>query len=372
MFNPKEFLLLLLSSVLISSDKVQRRSRHNPPSGQEDHPEIVEAAVTTQPEGASRLPTSNKKLESSWTLWYKTQTNHIEKGRNLNKKDYLREVKKGGTFDSINAFWNSWNGIESRHSDCQFHLFKQGIKPVWEDPKNCKGGKCMLIAPKTSHGEVMKQWVSLMLTLLLGEFDCEVNGVVLAMRPFGNVFSVWIRNDTDKTAMENISKKLHELFGSLPIKFHRHQAAIKKYNQPFSNRPESPNNTTSSNTSSEEEQDRSYRIKRKSIVNDQTKEAIHKLMEEIAQPPIVVERKAEIMPAVFRIESSSPGISGNALNHRAKKIKRGDSKQKFTKPLSSENRELILFGILPAVNVVAVCLLLLVVAATSALSWMYL
>lgn len=62
-----------------------------------------------------------------------------KKTRNLSKVDYLKEVKKGRTFDTISTFWDCWNQVQQfchpSMGDCNYELFKHGIKPIWEDPK---------------------------------------------------------------------------------------------------------------------------------------------------------------------------------------------------------------------------------------------
>ncbi len=42
-----------------------------------------------------------------------------------------------------------------------FHLFKEGIEPKWEDPKCARGGKWTFTAPKTSNrGSLDTYWLN--------------------------------------------------------------------------------------------------------------------------------------------------------------------------------------------------------------------
>ena len=42
-----------------------------------------------------------------------------------------------------------------------FHLFKEGIEPKWEDPKCARGGKWTFTAPKTSNrGTLDSYWLN--------------------------------------------------------------------------------------------------------------------------------------------------------------------------------------------------------------------
>lgn len=44
-----------------------------------------------------------------------------------------------------------------------FHMFKDGIKPVWEDQANCKGGKWIL---RLKKGLSSRIWENLLLAMI--------------------------------------------------------------------------------------------------------------------------------------------------------------------------------------------------------------
>lgn len=390
-------MLLLLSSVLVSSENAQRRPRFNTSTNKDDEPEIVdiaEAAVIAEPQERAPHPKVDKQLDSKWSFWYQT---HYERGRHLNKSDYLREVKKGGTFDTMASFWQHWNEVQERcqHEQCNFHLFKQGVKPVWEDPKNFKGGKCVLVVPRTSHEAMMKQWIQLMIALVMGEFETtEVNGVVLSTRPFGNIFAVWIRNCKDRNAVDAVTRKLHELFGPIQVKFQRHQAAIRKKHGNKPNRKNGSPNESSSDPSSEDEPHERGNVptnglRRRSVVNEQTKGLLHQLMTEVTEAPIapqVQHKETTETAAGTDTETTtevppSPGVSGNALHHEAPKTTQieDDAKKrmKLNAPLkptaNHEHRHIVpKRDSLADINKLNLGLVLVAGVVVSVLSWMFL
>lgn len=50
-------------------------------------------------------------------------------------ENYEKSLRELGTFSSIQDFWGIYTHIvrlEDLHYACDFHLFKQGIRPVWE------------------------------------------------------------------------------------------------------------------------------------------------------------------------------------------------------------------------------------------------
>jgi translation initiation factor 4E len=301
MLSTKEIMLLLVSSVLVSSDQNSRpKDEHRQSSKREDQEsdEMDEAAMISDAKGGALQPQFTKPLDTKWTFWYESKAKR-DKGRNLNKTDYLKEVKRGKTFDTISSFWDCWSEVQrvcnSADGDCNYELFRHGVKPVWEDPRNIKGGKCVLVTTHTTHEETMKHWVALMITLLIGEFGPDVNGVVVSTRAWGNMFAVWVRNSKDKDSVDATMKQLQDLFGpNTQIRFQRHQASMrKKFNngKPSSVIPTEKKQPGESEVSSspEGEQRDKYKGKeqpRRSVVTAETKGMLHHLIQEATEAPL--------------------------------------------------------------------------------------
>jgi len=233
MLSTKDIVLLLLSSVLVSEEPQHRNEERQNSKEEEGADRFGEAVmISGDTKGGASHPQFTKQLDTKWTFWYESNPRH-DKGKPVNKTDYLKDVKRGKTFDTIASFWDCWREVQTvcnPSEACNYELFKHGVKPVWEDPKNSKGGKCVLSMPCTATLEdTMKQWVSLMITLLIGEFGPDINGVVLSRRSWGNIFSVWVRNANDKDTVDATMRHLHELFGrDVQIRFQRHQTSIRK------------------------------------------------------------------------------------------------------------------------------------------------
>lgn len=60
-------------------------------------------------------------------------------------------------------------------ADANYHMFKDDIKPIWEDPKNSRGGKWVISLQKdqASDEETIRLWMSLMLALVNGDWGVE-------------------------------------------------------------------------------------------------------------------------------------------------------------------------------------------------------
>jgi len=275
------------------------------------------------------------------------------------------------------------------------------VKPVWEDPRNIKGGKCVLITPQTTHEETMKHWVALMITLLIGEFGPEVNGVVLSTRTWGNMFAVWVRNSKDKETVDATVKQLQELFGpNTSIRFQRHQASMRKKftngNKPSSSiaQPVIPierKQPGESEASSSPEGDK-YKGKeqpRRSVVTAETKGMLHNLIQEATeaplQPPIdkvnhrEVDRSAPAQPEGVRIAAPRMGNNEEVMESSVERIPSylGPQTRRFsvTPPNSNKQivrKELPSLSDLSAQQIGAGVAILIAGIAVSVLSWTYL
>ena len=74
-------------------------------------------------------------LQNSWTLWF------FKNDRTRSWEENQRPII---TFSTVEDFWGLYNHIElcSRLiSGCDYSLFKEGIKPMWEDDQNRRGGR---------------------------------------------------------------------------------------------------------------------------------------------------------------------------------------------------------------------------------------
>jgi translation initiation factor 4E len=76
-----------------------------------------------------------------------------------------------------------------------YHIFKKGIRPVWEDEANKKGGKWIV---RLKKGVADRYWEDLLLAIIGDQFaeaGDEVCGAVLSVRSGEDVLSVWTRID---------------------------------------------------------------------------------------------------------------------------------------------------------------------------------
>lgn len=76
-----------------------------------------------------------------------------------------------------------------------YHIFKKGIRPVWEDEANKRGGKWII---RLKKGVADRYWEDLLLAIVGDQFaeaGDEVCGTVLSVRSGEDVLSIWTRID---------------------------------------------------------------------------------------------------------------------------------------------------------------------------------
>ena len=90
------------------------------------------------------------------------------------------------------------------HAAIEFHdhARRQGIKPIWEDPGNRTGGKCIVRIPK-ALSPLFFEMVSLAVIGEQFEVAGEVCGVVLSVRAYEDIIAVWNRTADDRIHVES-------------------------------------------------------------------------------------------------------------------------------------------------------------------------
>lgn len=152
------------------------------------------------------------KLNNSWILWY-----HDPNDLNWEIKSY----KKVSTISSIEEFWNTYEFIENNIiENSMFFFMREGINPLWEDPKNIQGG-CWSF--KIQKGNIKKYWTELSI-FLLGENITKkeniINGISISPKKTFCIIKIWNNNkkDNDKSLLNT---KMEIPFESCIYKQHK-------------------------------------------------------------------------------------------------------------------------------------------------------
>ena len=118
----------------------------------------------------------------------------------------------------VEHFWRIYDYLKRPNDfryNTEYHLFKEGITPTWEDPQNKAGGKWMV---RLKKGIASRYWEDVILAVIGEQFDVgsEVCGAVLSVRNTEDIISIW-----NKTAdnLEAINKIRYSRYGLLRLMY---------------------------------------------------------------------------------------------------------------------------------------------------------
>ncbi|KAI9880917.1 MAG: hypothetical protein M1830_009985 [Pleopsidium flavum] len=151
---------------------------------------VTSKASTSSLTNQSSSTSSEHPLKSTWVVWYRPPTSKYS--------DYEKSTIALASFSTVEAFWTVYSHLKrpsSLPSVSDYHIFKKGVRPVWEDEENRKGGKWIV---RLKKGVSDRFWEDLLLAIVGDQFveaGEEVCGAVLSVRSGEDVLSVWTRID---------------------------------------------------------------------------------------------------------------------------------------------------------------------------------
>ncbi|AWO97415.1 Phosphatidylinositol-4-5-bisphosphate 3-kinase catalytic subunit alpha [Scophthalmus maximus] len=148
-------------------------------------------------------------LQYNYTFWFSRRT----PTRPASSQSYEQNIRQIGIVASVEQFWKFYShlvrpGDLSGHSD--FHLFKEGIKPMWEDDFNRSGGKWII---RLRKGLASRFWENIILAMVGEQFMVgeEICGAVVSIRFQEDILSIWNKTSNDQTTTSRIRDTLRRV-----------------------------------------------------------------------------------------------------------------------------------------------------------------
>lgn len=166
-------------------------------------------------------------LQHSWTLWY------YEPDRNKSWEDNQNQV---ATFNTVEDFWSLFTHIKQPSEvkiGSDYSLFKESIRPMWEDKANKNGGRWMITLSRPQRPELDRYWIDTVLCLIGEAFDSfdDICGAVVNIRAKGDKIAIWTSNSNNMDAVMEIGRKLKEglnLSDRIKIQYQTHSDSMVK------------------------------------------------------------------------------------------------------------------------------------------------
>ncbi|KAJ5647224.1 Eukaryotic translation initiation factor [Penicillium lividum] len=161
------------------------------PGEKRDHSTEQEEALQAKALAHASMPGPGEHpLKSTWIVWYRPPTPKYS--------DYEKSTVPLASISSVESFWAVYSHLKRPSllpTVSDYHIFKKGIRPVWEDEANKRGGKWIV---RLKKGVADRYWEDLLLAMVGDQFaeaGDEVCGAVLSVRGGEDVLSVWTRID---------------------------------------------------------------------------------------------------------------------------------------------------------------------------------
>lgn len=173
--------------------------------------------------------TFKHKLHGKWTLFYDGPAS-----KRLSSQEWKDSLKKVGMFDTVEDFWALYNHIPKPNelvSGSNYHLFRDGIFPMWEDKSNKVGGKWVVAL---RHADPVEQhWLNTVLFMVGEVFKDpeEICGAVISIRAAKLRLSLWTKTALDKdttVALGQAFKKALQIPDGKLIDYQSHDEALRR------------------------------------------------------------------------------------------------------------------------------------------------
>jgi len=200
-------------------------------------------------------------LEHEWVLWFRPPKNHSSAQARSEKQEWEKSQKKYFTARTVEEFWREFHKLPritpAHPINCDYSLFREGVKPMWEDEFNKNGGRWTYsVEQRQSNSNaplpyiIEQVWLDVMLCLIGENFDPhgdKIAGGVCGIRPshrahkspsdMGAKIHIWTKDASDVEANIRIGEilkgVLHASDGQLTYSPHETGSGKSKnnYNQ---------------------------------------------------------------------------------------------------------------------------------------------
>ncbi|GAA6056942.1 hypothetical protein JCM3770_007155 [Rhodotorula araucariae] len=126
---------------------------------------LADTTVLSDPEAF----TVKHPLYSPWTLWFDSASKQDK------AKSWQDSLARVISFTTVEDFWGLHNNIvppSTLGQNANYYLFKEGIKPAWEDDANAQGGKWSVQLPRGKYTDhIDRFWLYTMLAAIGETFE---------------------------------------------------------------------------------------------------------------------------------------------------------------------------------------------------------
>lgn len=183
---------------------------------------------------------SKHPLHDRWVLSY---SGGGSRGSSMESKGWSASRRDVYTVETVEEFWCVFNNLITASKlplGSDYMLFREGIKPEWEDLSNISGGKWTISIASNVNAlaDIDTIWLNTVLALI-GEslpHSEEICGALVSVRNGRSRVAIWTRSSHDHALLERIGHAWKELLGmsSLRAVFQSHAEAMRPSTDSYS------------------------------------------------------------------------------------------------------------------------------------------
>lgn len=182
---------------------------------------------------------SNNPLEYAYSFWFSKRpgkgsvaSNSSNQSSSSNPTNYDSNLRLVGTFNTVEKYWSYYSHMcrpQDLNGHADIHLFKDGIRPLWEDDANKNGGKWIV---RLKKGLANRCWENLILAILGEQFMVgeEICGAVISVRFQEDLISVWNKTCSNQAVTSRIKDTLKRILNLPPstiLEYKSHNDSLK-------------------------------------------------------------------------------------------------------------------------------------------------
>ncbi|CAI7804960.1 unnamed protein product [Closterium sp. NIES-53] len=171
-------------------------------------------------------------LQTRYVLWYTRRQRQPPGQRSATS--YEDSIRRIADFSTVEGFWVCYCRMvrpSALPAPTDVHVFKDGIRPLWEDEHNRRGGKWMVRLRKPLTA---RMWEHLLMAVVGEQLEGaeEVCGVVLSVRFGEDILSIWNRSAPHSLARDRLCESIRKHLGLPPsytMEYKPHDASLKDH-----------------------------------------------------------------------------------------------------------------------------------------------
>lgn len=154
---------------------------------------------------AAAAPVRPERKTGGHMLHTPYQFSFMRRSASARDETYSSAIKNIAEVATVEEFWTVYNHLMRPHklpASTDYFLFREGVRPMWEDEVNKSGGRWTVRIHKSLTSRAFED---LALAVIGEQFETDdLCGIACSVRFQDDVLAIWMRNANDKETLQNV------------------------------------------------------------------------------------------------------------------------------------------------------------------------